>query len=68
MPLMYSGVVKLLIVVLTAVLAVSTIVILMVTIATFLEFGWSSVLLIATCICLLLQAVDSLALIIAVRK
>jgi hypothetical protein len=67
-PLMYSGVVKLLIVVLTAVLAVSTIVILMVTIATFLEFGWSSVLLIATCICLLLQAVDSLALIIAVRK
>jgi hypothetical protein len=65
---MYSGVVKLLIVVLTAVLAVSTIVILMVTIATFLEFGWSSVLLIATCICLLLQAVDSLALIIAVRK
>jgi hypothetical protein len=33
-----------------------------------LEVGWPSVLLIATCICLVLQAVDSVALIIAVRK
>jgi hypothetical protein len=65
---MFSCVVKLLVVVLTAVLAVSTIAILMVTIATFLEFGWPSVLLIATCICLMLQAVDSVVLIIAVRK
>jgi len=65
---MLSHVVKLLAVVLTAVLAVSTIAILMVTIATFLERGWPSVLLIATCICLLLQAVDSVVLIIAVRK
>jgi hypothetical protein len=65
---MFSCVVKLLVVVLTAVLAVSTIAILMVTIATFLEFGWPSVLLIATCICLTLQAVDSVVLIIAVRK
>ena len=65
---MFSRVVKLLVVALTAVFAVSTVAVLILTIVTFLEVGWPSVLLIATCICLLLQAVDSVALIIAVRK
>ena len=65
---MFSRVVKLMVVVLTAVLAVSTIALLMLTVATFRELGWPLVLLIATCICLLLQAVDSVVLIIAVRR
>ena len=65
---MFSRVVKLLVVALTAVFAVSTVAVLILTIVTFLEVGWPSVLLIATCICLVLQAVDSVALIIAVRK
>jgi hypothetical protein len=50
---MFSRVVKLLVVVLTAALAMSTIAILILTITTFLEFGWPLVVLIATCICLL---------------
>jgi hypothetical protein len=65
---MFSRVVKLIVVALMAVLAVSTVAVLILTVVTFLEIGWPSVLLIATCICLLLQAVDSVALIIAVRK